>query len=326
MPPIQPPAGAPRIALAAAAVAVVAAVLALVPATGAHGAATPDHPAGVPFLTMAHALAQGDYALACAQISSAALREHAPQIPTEAGRLRACAIAFHADEDSIDKKRFASTRIVQVRLKRGGARVTVQTTFADIEPRATGTAVVENGTWKVREAPAGAHVGSLRLYRIPSSSMLPTLHAGDWALSDEAAYRHARPRVGDVVFFHPPAGAERLNGCAERPPAGQACSRATRRDAQQTYVKRIVGVPGDRIAIRGGHVIRNGTRAVEPFATAACTSEYAGCDFPRTLTVSAYRYYVLGDDRGASEDSRFWGPVARRAIIGKLQRVIVRER
>jgi signal peptidase I len=307
---------------ATGAIAAVSALTAM--GAGSSGAATPDHPAGRPFLTLAHALATGDFALACAQLSSAALEDAGPEIPTDGGRRRACAAAFASEAEALDRDRFASTRIVKVRVKPGRARVTVQTTFHDLQPRATGTAVKEDGVWKILEAPGQAHVGSLLLYRIPSSSMIPALAVGDTALVDEDAYLHARPQIGDVVVFHPPAGAESARECGRRPPRGQACATATKRDSDALFIKRIVGRPGDRIAIRRGRVIRNGVRASEPFVARPCTSDYAGCDFPRTFTVSAGRYYVLGDDRGASDDSRFWGPVARRAIVGKLARVIRR--
>ena len=291
--------------------------------TGSSGAATPDDPAGKPFLTLAHALAAGDYALACAQLSGAALEDAAPEIPTDGGRRRACAAAAASQGETLDRDRLASTRIVKVRVKPGRARVTVQTTFHDLMPRATGTAVFENGAWKVLEPPSRPHVGSLLLYGIPSSGMVPALAVGDTALVDEDAYVHARPQIGDIVVFRAPAGADR-GRCGRRPPPGQACATATPRDGHAHFIKRIVARSGDRIAIRGGRVIRNGRRAAEPFVTRPCKGEYAGCDFPRAFTVSAGRYYVLGDDRGASDDSRFWGPVARRAIIGKLARVIAR--
>jgi len=50
-------------------------------------------------------------------------------------------------------------------------------------------------------------------------------------------------------------------------------------------------------------------------------SRRQGCDFPRTFTVAAGRYYMLGDNRGESDDSRYWGPVAPAAIVGRVQRL-----
>jgi signal peptidase I len=291
-------------------------------ATAAPRAASPSDAAGVPFVTFAHALAQGDYVLACAQLSDRALLDAAPRLPN-AGPIRTrCPAELEAEADGLDKARLASTRVVAVRVTPGRARVTVQTTFADIQPIATGTAIVEGGAWKILETPSDAHVGTSYLYTIPSESMLPTLRIGDTALVDHAAYKHVKPKVGDIVVFHPPAGAGSANECAKRPPEGQACAVATRRTAGTNFIKRIVAKPGDRISIRKGRVVRNGKLAREPFITPC--DEFSACDFPRTFTVAAGRYYVLGDNRAASDDSRYWGPVAAKAIVGRLGRVIPR--
>jgi signal peptidase I len=289
-------------------------------------AASPEDPAGVPFLTFARAVVAGDYTLACAQISERTLREGAPGIPAVAPIRRACASELASEAEGIDTARYASMHIVAVQVKPGRARVIVQTTFRDIAPIETGTAIVEHDEWKIRELPGDARVGSSRLYRVPSASMDPTLQVGDTVLVDHAAYRTSRPAVGDIVVFHPPAGAESARACARRPPQGQACAVATRRTLDTTFIKRIVAGPGDRISIRDGRVVRNGTRAAEPFVTPCPREDESDlCDFPRTFKVAAGRYYVLGDFRGASYDSRFWGPVAARAIVGRVGRVFPRD-
>jgi signal peptidase I len=150
--------------------------------------------------------------------------------------------------------------------------------------------------------------------------MSPTLRAGDTILLDQDAYDNAAPAIGDIVVFHPPIGAESTGRCAIRPPSGQACATADRRQSKAKFVKRIVAGPGDRISIRGGHVIRNGMPAAEDFIT-PCEPAGEGCDLPRTFTVTAGRYYVLGDNRGKSYDSRYWGPIAASAILGRVRRV-----
>jgi signal peptidase I len=284
---------------------------------GSPRAASPDDAAGVPFVTFALALARGDYALACAQLADRLLRDAAPHVASTGPLRTACPAELEREAGGLDKARLASTRVVAVRVKPGRARVTVQTTFHDITPVETGTAIVEQGAWKILETPSGAHVGTSFLYTVPSEGMLPTLPIGSTALVDHAAYRHAKPAVGDVVVFHPPAGVGAVTECGKRPPKGQACAIATRRTSTAKFIKRIVAKPGDRIAIRNGRVVRNGKRAQEPFIT-PCDG---GCDFPRTFTVAAGRYYVLGDNRGASDDSRYWGPVAASAIVGRTGRV-----
>jgi signal peptidase I len=218
-----------------------------------------------------------------------------------------------------ERAEIASTRVVKVRVKPGRARVTVQTDIYGVQPRATGTAVIYDGVWRIRDAPADAHVGSSLVLRVPSAGMAPTLQPGDLILADRSAYRHAAPTVGDVVVFHPPAGSEG-NNCAVRPPARQACAVASSRLIKdQKFVKRIVGRPGDRLSLRNGRVVRNGRQAREDFIMPCATRD--GCDFPRTFKVPSGHYYVLGDNRGESDDSRFWGPISAASIVGKAQRL-----
>jgi signal peptidase I len=82
------------------------------------------------------------------------------------------------------------------------------------------------------------------------------------------------------------------------------------------FIKRVVGLPGDTIALRRGRVIRNG--AVETLDIKPCRSGNAGCDFPQPITVPPGHYFVAGDNRAASDDSRYWGPVPLRAILGRV--------
>ena len=152
-------------------------------------------------------------------------------------------------------------------------------------------------------------------YRIPSESMVPTLQVGQRVLVNRIGARFTDPKVGDVVVFHPPAGAEQSNECGGGPPPpSQACDQPTADRADVNFIKRVVAGPGDRIAIRGGHVILNGKRQPDSYTIPCESSE--GCDFPKTVTIPADHYFMMGDNRGASDDSRFWGPVPRDWIIG----------
>ena len=162
---------------------------------------------------------------------------------------------------------------------------------------------------------------AVKPYRIPSGSMEPTLQIGDRVLVDRFSHRvlGAQPQVGDVVVFNPPHGADidpAVCGISAR--AGQPaapCARPTRARSSQTFIKRIVALGGDTIAVRGGHAIRNGKRQREPFA-AACAGG-SGCDFPRAITVPEGDVFLMGDNRGNSDDSRYWGPVPRSWVIGE---------
>jgi signal peptidase I len=151
-------------------------------------------------------------------------------------------------------------------------------------------------------------------YRIPSGSMLPTLKIGQRVLVDRIGNRFGAPSVGDIVVFHPPVGAESQTCGAARQVAGQPCPKETPREASVNFIKRVVAGPGDRIAIRGGHVVLNGKLQKEPF-TAPCGGG-EGCDMPKAITIPAGHYFMMGDNRGESDDSRFWGPVPRSWIIG----------
>ncbi len=157
-------------------------------------------------------------------------------------------------------------------------------------------------------------------YRIPSGSMLPTLTTGQRILVNRM---ETHPGIGDVVVFHPPRGADLGSDQCANPHQGftadgagvaQPCDRPLASESNQTFVKRVVGLPGDVVRIAGGHVIRNGRR--EPDAYIAACGEAAECTFSRSVRVPAGDYYVMGDNRGDSDDSRYWGPVPQRYIIG----------
>jgi signal peptidase I len=158
-------------------------------------------------------------------------------------------------------------------------------------------------------------------YRIPSGSMLPTLHINQRVLVNRIGSHFSSPHVGDIVVFHPPK--EYSDGCANpsqgENQAGQdaarACDVAQKTPSSETFIKRVVGLPGDRISIEDGHVIRNGSRERDGY-TVPCGST-GPCTFPRTITIPRDDYYMMGDNRPNSEDSRFWGPVPKSWIIGK---------
>ena len=126
----------------------------------------------------------------------------------------------------------------------------------------------------------------------------------------------ARRDVGDVVVFHPPAGAEQDNTCGSgQPPAGQPCDKPTPERADVNFIKRIVAGPGDKSAIDNGHVVLTASSRRSRSRGPAEGGE--GCDFPTEITIPAGHYFMMGDNRGSSDDSRFWGPVPEKWIIGQ---------
>jgi len=151
-------------------------------------------------------------------------------------------------------------------------------------------------------------------YRIPSESMVPTLKVGQRVLVNRIGNRFGDPSVGDVVVFHPPVGAEN-HSCGEtNKRANTACAKATPDKADVNFIKRIVAGPGDTLAVRGGHVVRNGKRQNEPFINPCGDGD--GCNLTTPITIPPDHYFMMGDNRGESDDSRFWGPVPRDWIIG----------
>ncbi|MDQ3608137.1 MAG: signal peptidase I, partial [Actinomycetota bacterium] len=150
-------------------------------------------------------------------------------------------------------------------------------------------------------------------YRIPSESMVPTLEIGQRVLVNRLGTRFGEPEVGNVAVFHPPAGAD-TNECGAPEEEGGVCARPTEERADVNFIKRVVAGPGDTIALEDGRVILNGEPQEEPFAE-ACGGG-SECDFPEEVTIPEGHYFMMGDNRGASDDSRFWGPVPEQWIIG----------
>ncbi len=144
-------------------------------------------------------------------------------------------------------------------------------------------------------------------YRIPTSSMEPRLHCArpgpgclarysDRVLANRFIYHFRDPARGDIVVFDTPPNAEQ-----QCPPAG-------------TFVKRIVGLPGETIAIRDGEVRIDGRRLIEPYIPQG-RRDFNSYD---PLTIRPGEYFVMGDNRTQSCDSRIWGTVPRENLIGKV--------
>jgi signal peptidase I len=144
-------------------------------------------------------------------------------------------------------------------------------------------------------------------YRIPSSSMEPTLHCAKPDVGCEASYSDRvlacrfcyhlfSPARGDIVVFKTP------------PKAKDVCG------AGGTFVKRLIGLPGDTWEERNGYVYINGRKLDEPYIQQARRDD-------RTLgpeKIPAGRYFMMGDNRASSCDSRSWGTVPRGNLIGKV--------
>jgi len=156
-------------------------------------------------------------------------------------------------------------------------------------------------------------------YQIPSESMEPTLDVGQRVLVNRFLYHFQDPEIGDVVVFHPPRGADEGTVCGVPggvPEQGEPCPKPTAEQSDQNFIKRIVAGPGDTLSVKNGHPVVNGVeKADEPY-TNPCGSAEA-CNLPKQITIPPDHYFMMGDNRGASDDSRFWGPVPRDWIIGE---------
>jgi signal peptidase I len=146
-------------------------------------------------------------------------------------------------------------------------------------------------------------------YRVPSSSMEPTLHCArpgyecragtsDRVVAARIVYRFRSPRRGDIVVFKTP------------PRTAAAC----RTPLGSTYLKRIIGLPGERITEKRGIVLVDGKPLREPYVRRAERDDRTGA-WPR---IAAGHYFMMGDNRAASCDSRVWGTVPRSSLIGPI--------
>jgi signal peptidase I len=159
-------------------------------------------------------------------------------------------------------------------------------------------------------------------YQIPSESMEPTLDVGQRVLVNRFIYDFKDPKPGDIVVFHPPAGADNGTECGVtvngRQPTeiGQPCPKPTAAESSQNFIKRIVAGPGDTLAVKNGHPVVNGVEKTDEPYTMPCGNG-VGCTLPKPITIPPGHYFMMGDNRGASDDSRFWGPVPEDWIIGE---------
>ncbi len=154
-------------------------------------------------------------------------------------------------------------------------------------------------------------------YRIPSGSMEPTLSIGQRVLVNRIGMQFSEPHVGEIAVFHPPKNATQ-EICGPSPHVvklgGAACSEPELEKSSVNFIKRVVAGPGDVISIVNGHVIRNGVPEKDSYIRACGSSPE--CNFPTPIKIPAGHWFMMGDNRGESDDSRFWGPVPTKWIIG----------
>lgn len=155
----------------------------------------------------------------------------------------------------------------------------------------------------------------LKAFIIPSSSMSPTLQVGDRVMVDRVTYYFRKPRRGDIIVFRfPPTAPQALN--TTNPfywPFEQIGEtlHLTHRMGGSPYVKRVIATEGETIEIRKGDVYIDGKKIMEDYKV---PDSY---DMPPTK-IPKGQLFAMGDNRPNSRDSRYWGTVPYRSIIGKV--------
>lgn len=124
-------------------------------------------------------------------------------------------------------------------------------------------------------------------YRVQGHSMLPTLEEGEYLIINKLSYYLDEPRRGDIVVLHYP------------------------RDRSREYIKRVIGLPGDRVEVGNGQVRVNGVVLDEPYLNGAPAYR------TQSWTVPEDQFFVMGDNRNNSSDSRSWSFLPRSDIVGK---------
>jgi signal peptidase I len=157
-------------------------------------------------------------------------------------------------------------------------------------------------------------------YRIPSGSMEPTLSVGQRVLVNRIGMDLGSPSVGQIVVFHPPEGAE-SERCGKSTAPGEACSVPVDKKSGVNFIKRVVAGPGDEIYIQNGHVYRKAKGTTTFVREKDSYIKECGanpeCTFAKPIKIPAGHWFMMGDNRGESDDSRFWGPVPTSWIIGQ---------
>ena len=149
-----------------------------------------------------------------------------------------------------------------------------------------------------------------KAYRVPTGAMIPTLNPGDLILTSNRAYKSEQPRRGDIVVF-------------TTRDIGEIARRSG--EPETIYVKRVVGLPGDRLEISDATLRVNGipTTFGDPEKPLQYfeMGKWLQSNGSEPYSVPENCYFVLGDNSRNSYDSRFWGPIRREAILGRVTKI-----
>lgn len=136
-------------------------------------------------------------------------------------------------------------------------------------------------------------------HQVNGQSMVPNFQSGEFVLSDKVSYKFGDPKRGDIVVFHAPDAAN----C----PKGTGCD----------FIKRVLGLPGESIEVHDDGVWVNGQRIPEPYIPEEFETLPGPATKGKTIVLGPNEYFVSGDNRPYSSDSRAWGPITKNDIVGK---------
>lgn len=139
----------------------------------------------------------------------------------------------------------------------------------------------------------------LQPFIVDGRSMAPNFATNDYLLIDKLSYRYREPVRGEIVVFHPPV------------------------DPSESYIKRVIALPGERLTITNGTVVvfntenPDGKTLNESYLGSTATADFSRQRLNLEVTLSENEYFLMGDNRGASTDSRVFGPVLKTSIQGR---------
>ena len=154
----------------------------------------------------------------------------------------------------------------------------------------------------------------VQAFFIPSGSMEPTLLIGDRVLVEKLSYRFGEPEHGDIVVF---IRDEELDVGQQRSLPGRLFHGVGEAlglvpPAEKDFIKRVIGLPGDRIQCKDGRVYRNDKLVDEPYLPPGTVTD--NCE---SIQVPPGQLFVMGDNRSNSQDSRFFGTVSEDQLVGR---------
>jgi len=139
----------------------------------------------------------------------------------------------------------------------------------------------------------------LQPHQVNGQSMEPNFLSGEYVLTDKISYKLGDPKRGDVIVFHAPEAAH----C----PEGTGCD----------FIKRVLGLPGETIEVKDNHVYVNSTPLEEPYIPDTFRTDAGQATKGTSIYLGTNEYFVCGDNRPYSSDSRAWGPIQKADIIGR---------